>query len=127
MELWRSDGTDPGTYMVKDINLTIGLSSSPNEITDVGGAVLGRLLGLSRTLTITAVLVGSTLCAGMMYSGSGLVREWIKPDAMAPKVVAVSVVVVVIYVLNQRYRAAMKRLRARKERREQTSDGADRP
>lgn len=94
----------------------------------VGGAVLGRLLGLSRTLTIGAVLVGSTLCSGLMYSGSSLVRRYISPDAVGPKAVAVGIVVVFVYVLNRRYKAALRRVRRKREERqerESSSQGSE--
>jgi len=39
-ELWRSDGTDPGTFMLKDIR-PAG-SSTPSELTNVGGIVYFR-------------------------------------------------------------------------------------
>jgi ELWxxDGT repeat protein len=38
-ELWRSDGTGPGTQRVKDINPTAGAGSSPRQFTDVGGTL----------------------------------------------------------------------------------------
>lgn len=84
----------------------------------VGGAVLGRLLGLTRTLTISAVLVGSALCSGLIYSGSAWVRSVVSPDAVGPKIVAVAIVVVLFWVLNQRYRAALRRVRARQAKRD---------
>ncbi len=34
-ELWKSDGTEPGTLMVKDINPSVG--SGPFHFTDAGG------------------------------------------------------------------------------------------
>jgi ELWxxDGT repeat protein len=37
-ELWRSDGTAAGTYLLKDINAGSG-SSSPNYLTDVNGVL----------------------------------------------------------------------------------------
>ncbi len=38
IELWKSDGTDNGTVLVKDINPSIG-SSNPSYITYVDGAI----------------------------------------------------------------------------------------
>src|SRR6185369_2076077 len=37
-ELWRSDGTDAGTYLVKDINPGSG-NSSPQSLTNVNGTL----------------------------------------------------------------------------------------
>ena len=37
MELWRSDGTEAGTYMVKDVNPNGSFGSNPNYLTSVGG------------------------------------------------------------------------------------------
>ena len=36
VELWRSDGTEAGTTLVKDINTTFSNNSSPNNLTQVG-------------------------------------------------------------------------------------------
>ena len=37
VELWVSDGTEGGTSMVKDINTTAGIGSSPSHMTGFGG------------------------------------------------------------------------------------------
>jgi len=38
-ELWRSDGTEAGTYLVKDIAVGAMFSSSPNSMTEMNGEV----------------------------------------------------------------------------------------
>jgi uncharacterized membrane protein len=94
----------------------VGFVFTPVTATgSVGGAVLGRLLGLSRTLTIFAVFVGSILCSAMMYLGSVPIRSLIQPDAVGPRVFGMAIVVVVVFFLNRRYRAALKRIRKRRE------------
>jgi len=90
----------------------------------VGGAVLGRLLGLSRTLTITAVLVGSVVCNALMYGGSSVVRQYVSPDAWGTKVIGATLTVGFLYVLNRRYQAAARRARKRRdERRARSQSG----
>jgi ELWxxDGT repeat protein len=42
MELWTSDGTPAGTFMVKDINPASSQSSYPSELTDVNGTLFFR-------------------------------------------------------------------------------------
>lgn len=44
-ELWRSDGTEAGTYMIKDINLGSMTSSTPSEMTVMNGDVYFSALG----------------------------------------------------------------------------------
>lgn len=83
----------------------------------VGGAVLGRLLGLSRTLTLTAVAVGSVLSSAMMYAFAGPVRAVLAPDALGPKVIGVALVSAVFFLLGRRYRAAVRRIRTRRDHR----------
>jgi ELWxxDGT repeat protein len=39
-ELWKSDGTVPGTVMVEDINPAAGVGSNPGELTDANGTLL---------------------------------------------------------------------------------------
>jgi hypothetical protein len=41
-ELWKSDGTEAGTVMVKDINP--GASSVPDQLTDVNGTLFLLLM-----------------------------------------------------------------------------------
>jgi ELWxxDGT repeat protein len=41
-ELWRSDGTAAGTFMVKDINTADAQSSAPSELTNVNGILFFR-------------------------------------------------------------------------------------
>jgi uncharacterized membrane protein len=81
----------------------------------VGGAVLGRLLGLGRALTIPAVVVGSLLTSSVMYSGAAAVRRWVQPDDPLLKWLGVATLVVVLGFLGSRYRAAVRR-RARRSR-----------
>ena len=39
VELWKSDGTEAGTVMVKDIDLGWRPPSGPTELTDVNGTL----------------------------------------------------------------------------------------
>jgi uncharacterized membrane protein len=83
----------------------------------VGGAVLGRLLGLSRILTISAVLAGSVLSSAVMYLGSVPIRALVRPDAPLFKAVGIGIVAVAVFFLNRRYRSALKRMRRRRKSR----------
>lgn len=78
----------------------------------VGGAIFGRLLGLSRGAAILAIAIGSVLGCGLMYLGAGIVNRHLDRDNPWLAISGVAVVAGVILLLNWRYRR-MKRLAAR--------------
>lgn len=76
----------------------------------IGGSIFGRLLGMSRLLTFTGVLTGSLLGCGLMYFGASLVEKYIHRDDPWFTVSGIAFVVLLILLLNQRYRR-MKAMR----------------
>jgi uncharacterized membrane protein len=80
----------------------------------VGGSIFGRLLGLSRSATFAAVVLGSALGSGVMYLGAGVLNRYLNRDDPWMLVGGAAVIVGVIVLLNYRYqrlkRAALARM-----------------
>lgn len=78
----------------------------------VGGAILGRLLGMSRAATFTAILIGSIIGNGAMWLFAGVISRYVNKDD--PLLLAGGIVVLagIVLLLNARYRK-MKRAAAR--------------
>lgn len=86
----------------------------------IGGAIFGRLLGMSRWLTVSGVLVGSVLGNGLMYAFAKTINQYISPDDIWIKVVGIAVIVVGVLLLEVRYRFIKE-----KYVKAQTGGGAD--
>ena len=77
----------------------------------IGGSVLGRLLGLTRLQTLTAIFTGSVLGNGLMFVFS----ERLKPlkqllqDSMTAKIVGVIAVIVLIMAIDRWFRAVKRK------------------
>jgi uncharacterized membrane protein len=76
----------------------------------VGGAIFGRLLGMTRMATLTGICIGSVLGCGLMYFGAELVHEYLDRDNPAHIVGGIAVIALVIFLLNVRYRHMKKRM-----------------
>lgn len=70
----------------------------------VGGSIFGRLLGMSRHGTFTAIVIGNVLGCGLMYFGSELITRHLDRDNPMLLIGGVAVVATIIYLLNDRYR-----------------------
>jgi len=77
----------------------------------IGGSIFGRILGLSRGLTVLGVLVGSILGNGLMYVFSKQINKYIGPENYWLKVAGIVVLVVLILLLELRYRRLNKRFK----------------
>ncbi len=74
----------------------------------VGGAIFGRLLGMSRIATFIGILIGSIVGNGMMWLFAGVLSRYINKDHPALLIGGVAVIVGLVLLLNWRYRV-MKR------------------
>jgi uncharacterized membrane protein len=75
----------------------------------VGGAIFGRLLGMTRRATLFAIGLGSLLGCAVMYSGASILRGVLDRDNPAVVVGGVAVIALVVLALNLRYRALKAR------------------
>lgn len=74
----------------------------------IGGSIFGRLLGLSRGLTVFGVLIGSLLGNGLMVLFSDFITLYVK-DSVWLRVAGVVILVAAMVFLERRYRAAKQR------------------
>lgn len=75
----------------------------------VGGAIFGRLVGLSRGAALAAIVLGSVLGCGAMYLGAGVINRHVDRSNPWLTVGGIAVVLAVIVLLNWRYRCMKRR------------------
>ncbi len=74
----------------------------------IGGSIFGRLLGLSRLMTVVGVLIGSLLGNGVMVLFADFVTNYVHGSPWL-KVAGVVILVLAMIFLERRYRAAKQR------------------
>jgi hypothetical protein len=76
----------------------------------VGGSIFGRLLGLSRRATLTAIMLGSVIGGGITYFFADLIAR-ISPQRTDPvfTVLGIGLIAAVLLLLNWRYRSLKSR------------------
>lgn len=93
----------------------------------VGGAILSRILGMGRIRAFGAIVAGSVIGCGIMYSGSQLINRFLARDSHWATIGGIAVIATIIVLLNVWYR----RLKAREDTSEPSdsakSDPANRP
>ena len=77
----------------------------------VGGAILSRILGMPRVRAFCAIVAGSLVGCGMMYSGSQVINRLLPRDSPWVTIGGIAVIAAIIVLLNVWYR----RLKAREE------------
>lgn len=75
----------------------------------IGGSVLGRMVGLSRTLTFAGSVVGSVVGNGVMLFGSDLLGRWLDKDDPVIRYGGIVLIAVLIIALERRYRTLKQR------------------
>jgi len=80
----------------------------------VGGALFGRLLGLSRTATFLGVILGSLIGCGAMYTGGRLISPYIDRDNPLVFIGGIAIVIGIIVLLNMRFQRMKRSAKARK-------------
>lgn len=83
----------------------------------IGGAVFGRLLGLSRVATLLGILAGSLLGNSIMYFGSDALNAWLDKRNPVVQYGGLVVIALVIVLLERRYRAMKRRFAEQHQRR----------
>lgn len=80
----------------------------------VGGAIFGRLLGMSRISIVVATAIGSVLGNGMMYFFASLIDHYLGRDSPLAQYAGYACIVALVLLLNHRYRV-MKRQHLERE------------
>ena len=70
----------------------------------IGGSILGRLLGLSRRVTVFGVLCGSVLGNGIMYLFAKQINKYLQ-DNWTFRIIGLLIIVAICVLLEWRYRA----------------------
>lgn len=70
----------------------------------IGGSIFGRLLGLSRFLTVSGILTGSLLGNFLMYAFSKQINQYIKPENVWLKIAGIVLLIVLVILMELRYR-----------------------
>lgn len=73
----------------------------------IGGSLLGRLLGLSRTATLATVLIGSLLGGGVMLGFAEVLAPWFQNVSPAARYGGIAFIVLMGFVLSRRYRRSL--------------------
>lgn len=79
----------------------------------VGGAIFGRLLGMSRKTTFIGIFIGSIIGNGVMWVFAGVLSKYINKDHPGLLIGGIVVIVALILLLNWRYRVMKRRDRAK--------------
>lgn len=74
----------------------------------IGASIFGRLLGMTRISTLTAIFCGTLFGNGIMYFGSDMLSKYLDKDDALIKYGGLAAIVLIIFFLERRYQA-MKR------------------
>ena len=86
----------------------------------IGGSIFGRLLGLSRWMTVCGVLLGSIAGNALMYGFSKQINQYVGPENYGIKIVGIVLLIVLVFLMELRYRKVKNKFLDR-----QTSDGSN--
>ena len=75
----------------------------------IGGSVFGRLLGMSRWLTVSGVLLGSLLGNMLMFSFAKQINNYIDPQNVWIKIIGVIILVSIVVLIEIRYQKTKKK------------------
>ena len=78
----------------------------------IGGAIFGRLLGMSRLANFVGIAIGSVFGCLFMYFGAGLVHKYLDRSNPIHTIVGLAAVIGVVILLNIRYRQIKRRMQA---------------
>ena len=70
----------------------------------IGGSIFGRLLGLSRWMTVFGVLLGSIAGNALMYAFSKQINQYIGPENYSIKIIGVALLILLVFLMELRYR-----------------------
>jgi uncharacterized membrane protein len=96
--------TNPWMKRVTFIGLVVFVMFPLAATGSVGGAIFGRLLGMSRLATFVGIALGSVLGCGLMYFGTGIINAYLDRDNPVLTIGGIAFVAGLILLLNYRYR-----------------------
>lgn len=70
----------------------------------IGGSIFGRLLGMSRWMTVCGVLLGSIAGNALMYGFSKQINQYIGPENYGIKIVGIVLLIALVFMMELRYR-----------------------
>jgi hypothetical protein len=79
----------------------------------LGGAIFGRLLGMSRLATFAAIVTGSVLGNGIMWLFAGVLSKYLNKDHPGLLIGGITVILALMLFMNWRYRVMKRRDRER--------------
>lgn len=75
----------------------------------VGGSIFGRLLGMSRLLTVSGVLIGSLIGNGLMWAFAKQINHYVDPQNVWIKIVGIGILVALVVLIEIRYQKTKKK------------------
>ncbi len=75
----------------------------------IGGSIFGRLLGMSRWLTVGGVLLGSLLGNGLMFAFAKQINQYVDPQNIWIKVIGIVILVSLVVLIEVRYQRTKKK------------------
>ncbi len=89
----------------------------------IGGSIFGRLLGLSRWLTVGGVLIGSILGNALMYLFSKQINQYIGPENYLIKIIGIALLICLVFLMELRYRKVKNKFLDRQVSDESMNEG----
>lgn len=75
----------------------------------IGGSIFGRLLGMSRWLTVSGVLIGSLLGNGLMFAFAKQINQYVDPQNIWIKVIGIVFLVSIVVLIEVRYQKTKRK------------------
>ena len=97
--------TQPWIRRVAFLGLVLFVIFPTSTTGSIGGSIFGRLLGLSRLMTVAGVLAGSLLGNGIMWNFAKIINQYVGVNNIWTKVAGGAILVVLVILLEMRYRA----------------------
>ena len=100
---------NPWILRIAYLGLVVFVVFPTSTTGSVGGSIFGRLLGLTRWTTVSAIAIGSILGNGLMYFLSEKINQSAIKDNVWLKLIGLVVLVSIFFLLERRYRSMKKR------------------
>lgn len=91
----------------------------------IGGSIFGRLLGLSRWLTVGGVLIGSILGNALMYAFSKQINQYIGPENYWIKIIGIALLIALVFLMELRYHKVKNKFLDRQTPENSTADSTE--